>query len=106
MEQRKHFRLNLNLPLNIELIPENKPISRISSNISAGGMFFHGQEEDNFHAGQRFKVTMSAPPVSGKSVGNHSISGEGKVLRVENTMSEGVSLVACKFDKPLRFENC
>ena len=105
MERRKHFRLHLNLPLEIELISENKSVNRVSANVSAGGMFFHGKQDDRFRAGQRFRVTMSAPATSGKAFENHSIAGEGEILRVARTSKENDKLIACKFDKPLKFVN-
>jgi hypothetical protein len=107
-ERRKHFRLAAHLPLDIVLsVLPGKCLRRISSNVSAGGVYFQGHTEDAVHPGQKVGLRIAVPAAVGRLATESVLEGEATVLRVE-PLSNGRNAtgqvgVACEFNSPLRF---
>jgi hypothetical protein len=104
-EKRKHFRLSARLPMDV-LIPTacDRILRRISSNVSAGGVYFQAHPEDGVSPGQQINLRISVPPAVGRIPWPGVIEGEAKVLRVERLTNCSDRLgVACTFTQPLQF---
>ena len=100
-ERRKHFRLKRNLPLDIDLPHSNgKRVRRISSDISAGGIYFHCGLNDDLAPDQTINLRVAVPPAVGRISGDCSLSGRATVLRVDPMPDK--KGIACRFDQPLR----
>jgi hypothetical protein len=105
-ENRKHFRLAANLPLDIRLpIHPDRPLRRVSSNVSAGGVYFQAHLEDDVQPGQRINLRIAIPPAVGRLETEGILEGQATVLRVDplkNTRAERLG-IACEFTEPLHF---
>jgi hypothetical protein len=107
-DRRKHFRLAVNLPLDVVLpINAGRRYRRVSSNVSAGGVYFQGNPEDGIRAGQRIGVRIAVPKGVGRTSEDGHLEGDATVIRVDSIkscadLSERVG-VACEFTTPLRF---
>jgi hypothetical protein len=106
-DRRRYFRLPTTLPLDISLPGlSSKRICRMSSNVSAGGIYFHTSPEDHVTAGQTIALRIPVPPAVGRSLEQTVLQGRATVLRVEKADSDipaGQLGVACAFTEPLRF---
>ena len=85
----------------------NKPLRRISANVSAGGIYFFSHEDDPVHPGQRIGLRIAVPAAVGRMSTETVLEGQATVLRVEppdigGRLSDRVG-VACEFTSPLRF---
>jgi hypothetical protein len=105
-EKRKHFRLAAQLPL-VVLLPEktdNRMIRRISTNVSAGGVYFQTHAKDGVAPGQQINLRIAVPPAIGRFESEGVLEGEATVVRVEPLKNSSERMgVACEFTRPLQF---
>jgi hypothetical protein len=107
-DRRKHFRLAVNLPLDIVLpINAGRRYRRVSSNVSAGGVYFQGNLEDGIRAGQQIGLRIAVPKGAGRTSDDGHLEGDATVIRIDSIGTQtGLSQrvgVACEFNTPLRF---
>ncbi len=106
-ERRKNYRLNLQLPLEITSIDNKEHSSRISRNISAGGIYFAGPPNELFKPGNRLNIKIAIPK-SHTTAHKNILNLSATVIRNE-PISDNTNIprigVACKFDKPLTLTN-
>jgi hypothetical protein len=107
-DRRTYFRLSAHLPLDIA-VPDNngKTVRRISSNVSAGGIYFQGTPDDGFQAGHKIGLKIAVPASSGRIPSEGILEGDAVVLRVDPVRSADETHprvgIACIFQSPLRF---
>ncbi len=107
-DRRKHFRLAVNLPLDVVVcVDSDKRYRRVSSNVSAGGVYFQGNLEDGITPGQRIGLRIAVPKAVGRMWDEGHLNGEARVVRIDSLKnpvkgSERVG-VACEFSRPLQF---
>jgi hypothetical protein len=105
-EKRRHFRLAARLPMDV-LMPassNDRVLRRISTNVSAGGVYFQAHTDDGVSPGQQINLRISVPPAVGRMPWPGTIEGEARVLRVEPLTNANDRLgVACIFTQPLQF---
>ncbi len=102
-ERRRHYRLNLQLPLDITTPDKNEHLSRISKNISAGGIYFAGPPNKAFVPGQKLNIKIAIPRTD-IAENNNILNMNATVIRSEpigNSVNIPRMGIACKFDKPL-----
>jgi len=81
-------------------------LRRVSSNVSAGGIYFQGHPEDGVSPGQKIGLRIAIPAGAGRMSNQGVLEGEATVLRVEPIVGGGQTKrvgVACEFCHPLRF---
>ncbi|MFA5864000.1 MAG: PilZ domain-containing protein [Phycisphaerae bacterium] len=107
-DRRKYFRLLANLPLDVILPADRgKTLRRVSSNVSAGGVYFHSHSGDDVCPGQKIEIRIAVPAGAGRMSGAGVLEGGATVIRVDTIShaskeTAGVG-VACAFNEPLRF---
>jgi len=113
IERRKYPRREMFLVMEVEgSQPENR-LRALTSNISAGGVYFKTLKGEEFQPGVEVSLTIFLSTAVPQGTGHPiSLSGKGKVVRREmpqkdNPLDTGSnelwSGVALQFDKPLRF---
>jgi hypothetical protein len=107
-DRRRYFRLAVNLPLDVMLsLDAGKRYRRVSSNVSAGGVYFQGNLDDGISAGQRIGLRIAVPKAVGRTSADAHLEGEARVVRIDpvtvSARSRGRVGVACEFSTPLRF---
>ncbi len=103
-ERRKHYRLKLHLPIEVSSQDKDKRLSRITSNISAGGIYFSSPPNYTFAPGEKLNVKIVMPKTSAAK--NHNLFDTyATVVRTEPITNSSIKRmgVACKFDRPLTF---
>lgn len=106
-DRRRYFRLTTTLPLEVSLpgIPSQR-VCRMSSNVSAGGVYFHAYPEDRVVAGQTISLRIPVPPAVGRTLEQTVLQGQATVLRIDEsdaTFPTGQLGIACRFSAPLQF---
>jgi hypothetical protein len=78
----------------------------MSSNVSAGGIYFHAYPEDRVVAGQKIALRIPVPPAVGRTLEQTVLKGQATVLRVDEpdpAATTGQLGIACAFAEPLQF---
>jgi hypothetical protein len=78
----------------------------MSSNVSAGGIYFHAYPEDRIFAGQTVALRIPVPPAVGRTLEQTVLQGQATILRIDEPDAEiptGQLGVACIFSTPLKF---
>lgn len=106
-DRRKYFRLATTLPLDVSLPGRSsRRVCRMSSNVSAGGIYFHAYPEDCVIAGQTLALRIPVPPAVGRTLDQAVLQGRATVLRIDESDAEiptGQVGIACIFSEPLQF---
>ncbi len=71
-----------------------------TSNISAGGMYFHAPSCEKLAPQSNVSFELQIPPGSGYSISGGTIKGTGQVIRTDSLSEHGQG-VALIFSKPL-----
>ena len=100
-ERRKHYRLRLQLPIEIVTPDGKEHLSRISRNISAGGIYFVCPPKSIYKPGKQLNVKIAIP----RNNNNKNILNvNATVIRnepINNSLNAPCVGVACKFNEPL-----
>jgi len=117
-DRRVYPRLDLSVPLSVQKIDvqserESPPLTTMTANISAGGVYFNTLQGEDFKPGMRVELKISMPhhSVPVHKMASFSLVGKGTVLRIDSPLEPGeleeeiLSGVAVQFDESLRFEN-
>jgi hypothetical protein len=107
-DRRKYFRLAAHLPLDVVLPADSgKRLRRVSSNLSAGGVYFQGYSDDKLGPGQKINLRIAVPPGVGRTPRESTLEGQATILRIDPAPEVPSGLrsvgVACVFDTPLKF---
>ena len=120
-ERRVNPRLDLSVPLSVQKISveskrDSAPLTTMTRNISAGGVYFNTLQGEDFKPGMRVELKISMPhhSVPVHKMASFSLVGKGTVLRIDFPLERSdagppgedtLSGVAVQFDESLRFEN-
>ncbi len=100
--RRIHNRANVRLSLS-SISSHRGPLMDAeawTSNISAGGMYFHAPPGQDLAPSSNISFELQIPPGSGYSVSGGTISGTGEVIRTDS-LGEHDQGVALSFSQPL-----
>ena len=105
VDRRQHRRTRLRLRIaRIEgLSPTSQDAGFWTSDVSAGGMFFHARLASNPQLGEVLCFELSVPPGEGYSSSAGKVRGCGKVTRLLATQGD-LAAIALRFTRPLALD--
>jgi hypothetical protein len=104
-DRRRHARVSISLPVSGLLGSESLGwTDRLNtSNVSAGGMYFHAPLPQPPEIGSEMSFVLTVPPGAGYSAFSGQVRGTGTVVRTANA-GDGSVGIAIRFTQPLALD--